>query len=102
MALDIDANTLEKTPDIYIISMGEPSLKYSFNLANDLREKDFIVLNETVGRSLKSQMKDANRLNVSHVIIIGDDEIKNEIVCIKNMDTGNQENVSLSKVVDYF
>ena len=82
--------------------MGESSLKYSFNLANDLRKKDFIVLNETVGRSLKSQMKDANRLKASHVIIIGDDEIKNGAVCIKNMDTGDQEDVPLSNVIDYF
>ena len=82
--------------------MGESSLKYSFNLANDLRKKDFIVLTETVGRSLKAQMKDANRLNVSHVIIIGDDEIKNGMVCIKNMDTGDQKDVPLSNVIDYF
>ena len=47
-------------------------------------------------------MKDANRLNVSHVIIIGDDEIKNRSVCIKNMDTGNQEDVPLSNIIDYF
>ncbi len=102
MALDIDSNIIEKSPDIYIVSMGESSLKYSFNLANDLRKKDFIVLTETVGRSLKSQMKDANRLKASHVIIIGDDEIKNGTVCIKNMETGDQQDVPLSNIIDYF
>ena len=102
MALDIDTSKLETHPDIYIISMGESSLQYSFNLANELRKKDFIVLTDTVGRSLKSQMKDANRSKVSHVIIIGDDEIKNGVVCIKSMDTGDQENVPLSNVIDYF
>jgi len=102
MALDIDINKLEKSPDISIISLGYLALKYSLNLGNDLRKKGFIVLTETVGRSLKSQMKDANRLDVSHVIIIGDDEINNGSVCIKNMDTGNQEDVPLSNVIDYF
>ena len=102
MALDIDTSKLETHPDIYIISMGESSLQYSFNLANELRKKDFIVLTDTVGRSLKSQMKNANRSKVSHVIIIGDDEIKNGVVCIKSMDTGDQENVPLSNVIDYF
>ncbi|MBI45585.1 MAG: histidine--tRNA ligase [Candidatus Marinimicrobia bacterium] len=100
MALDMDIGN--KNPDIYIVSIGDSALSYSFNLANSLREKDLIVLTETIGRSLKSQMKDANRLNASHVIIIGDDEIKSQMASVKNMTTGHQEDVSLSKIIDYF
>jgi len=100
MALDMDIDN--KNPDIYIVSIGESALSYSFNLANSLREKDLIVLTETIGRSLKSQMKDANRLNASHVIIIGDDEIKSQMASVKNMTTGHQEDVALSKIIDYF
>ena len=100
MALDMDIGN--KNPDIYIVSIGDSALSYSFNLANSLREKDLIVLTETIGRSLKSQMKDANRLNASHVIIIGDDEIKSQMASVKNMTTGHQEDVLLSKIIDYF
>ena len=57
---------------------------------------------DTLKRSLKAQMKDANRLNVKYSIIIGSDELDNNIVSIKNMETGNQEELSFDKIIDYF
>ena len=93
--MDID----NKNPDIYIVSIGDSALSYSFNLANSLREKDLIVLTETIGRSLKSQMKDANRLNASHVIIIGDDEIKSQMASI---DYNIKDNISCLKLSFHF
>ena len=103
MAMNIDKASLIKNPDIYIIAIGNAAIKYSFNIAQELRsKKNLIVINDTLQRSLKSQMKDANRLNASHVIIIGDDEIKSQMASVKNMTTGHQEDVSLSKIIDYF
>ena len=90
-------------PDIYIISMGDKALKKSFKIANDLRiTKDLIVINDTLKRSLKAQIKDANRLKARYSIIIGDEEINKNIVSIKNMETGNQEELSIDKIIDYF
>ena len=57
---------------------------------------------DTLKRSLKAQMKDANRLNVKYSIIIGSDELDNNIVSIKNMETGSQEELSFDKIIDYF
>ena len=47
-------------------------------------------------------MKDANRLNVLYTIIIGEDEVKNNKVTIKNMDKGAQDKVSFEKINSYF
>ena len=47
-------------------------------------------------------MKEANKLNVKYVIIIGDEELKNSEVVIKNMDSGNQENLPFKQVESYF
>ena len=47
-------------------------------------------------------MKDANKLNVQYVIIIGDDEIKNNHVVIKNMDSGEQVNIAINEINKYF
>ena len=44
-------------------------------------------MNDTLRRSLKSQMKDANRLKAKYSIIIGEEELKREMVSIKNMET---------------
>ena len=51
---------------------------------------------------MKSQMKDANRMNCKYMLIIGDDEISKNIIQVKNMETGNQESVDLSNLIKYF
>ena len=82
--------------------MGDKAIKTSFNLAHELRKKDFMVVMETLRRSLKSQMKEANKLDSQFVIIIGDDEMKNQKAIIKNMETGNQSKVPFNKINSYF
>ena len=47
-------------------------------------------------------MKDANRLKAKYSIIIGEEELTEKVVSIKNMETGNQEELSIDKIVDYF
>ena len=53
-------------------------------------------------RTLKSQMKDANRLNAKHVLIIGEDEIKQNIAQIKNMSSGEQKSIKIKDIAQYF
>ena len=70
---------------------------------NKLRlNKNFIVITDTLQRGLKAQMKEANKINATYAIIIGDDEITANQLTIKNMDTGNQETVNTDKVESYF
>ena len=53
-------------------------------------------------RSMRSQMREANRLNVKYSIIIGDDELQLRTAPIKNMDTGKQINTHMDKITNYF
>ena len=103
MAMNIDKESIMKSPDIYIIAIGDNAIKYSFSIAQELRnKKNLIVINDTLQRSLRSQMKDANRLKVNFALIIGDDELANNMVSIKNMETGNQENTLIDNIINYF
>ena len=103
LAIDLDNDTVMQKPDIYIITTDDSAINIALNLANQLRiKKNLIVINDTLRRSLKAQMKDANRLNVKYSIIIGPDEINQNIVSIKNMETGNQKEISFDKIIDYF
>ncbi|MDC1051015.1 His/Gly/Thr/Pro-type tRNA ligase C-terminal domain-containing protein [Candidatus Marinimicrobia bacterium] len=61
-----------------------------------------MVNTDTLRRSLKAQMKEANKLKVKYTIIIGDDEIKNKHAIIKNMEDGSQESIHLDSVKAYF
>ena len=91
-----------KRPNIYIINTEEKNLELSIKITESLRNNNLIVINDTLRRSLKSQMKDANRLNVLYTIIIGEDEIKSNKATIKNMDKGTQDKVSFDKINSYF
>ena len=103
MAMNINNNKIIKNPNIYIISIGDEAIEFSLKLANQLRlKKNLIIINDTLRRSLKAQMKDANRLNTKYSIIIGEEELSKKIVSIKNMETGNQEELPIDKIIDYF
>ena len=102
LALNKKELSIFKRPDIYIITTEEEYLECSFKITESLRNNNFVVINDTLRRSLKSQMKDANRLNVFYTIIIGEDEIKSNKVIIKNMDKGSQNQVPFDKINSYF
>ena len=52
-------------------------------------------------KSLKSQMRRANKLGCKYVIIFGQEELSNQVVSIKNMDTGEQTAVPLDSLDNF-
>ena len=87
--------------DIYIILIGENSINQGLVIAQNLRNKKLSVRVETLRRSIKSQMREANKLNSKFAIIIGDDELENNEVVVKNMITRQQYNVSFDDVSNF-
>ena len=102
LSLNQEKLSIFKRPNIYIINTEEKNLELSIKITESLRNNNLIVINDTLRRSLKSQMKDANRLNVLYTIIIGEDEIKSNKATIKNMDKGTQDKISFDKINSYF
>ena len=96
-------NISNNNPDIYIVSIGSKSIEYAVKLAQNLRFKNnLIIITDTLRQSLKAQMKEANKLKVHHTIIIGDNEIDKKKLIIKNMNSGNQDEIDFEKVESYF
>lgn len=102
LSLNQEKLSIFKRPNIYIINTEEKNLELSIKITESLRNNNLIVINDTLRRSLKSQMKDANRLNVLYTVIIGEDEIKSNKATIKNMDKGTQDKISFDKINSYF
>ena len=103
IALNLSNEKLKDNPDIYIISIGDNAINLSVQLSNELRlNKKLIVHTDTLRRSLKAQMKEANKLHAHYAIIIGDDEIQNKQVTVKNMKNGQQESIHLDNIQSYF
>ena len=85
---------------LFISYIGDEAKNYTINLAYKLRENNIICDFDQNDRSLKSQMKYANKLNALYSIVIGEDEIKNDTCNLKNMDTSIEEIIKLSDIVN--
>jgi histidyl-tRNA synthetase len=84
------------TVDIFVAGLGEKASEFAFPLAHSLRQKGMQVAMDHEGRSLKSQMKQANKVNASYVLIIGDNELEQGQAVLKNMATQEQQNYPMS------
>ena len=71
----------------------------SIEIATKLRENGINTQIYTDKAKIKNQFKYANRLNIPYVIVIGEDEIKTDMVSLKNMETGEQETVTLDEAI---
>ena len=92
-----EINSLKKY-DIYVYEFNNDS--NLFKISDILRKNGFKVLTELNSIKLKKAMNIANRENIDKVIIIGEDELKDNSVTIKNMITGNQEKVKIDEIVN--
>ncbi|MCY7362781.1 MAG: ATP phosphoribosyltransferase regulatory subunit, partial [Ignavibacteria bacterium] len=86
----------EEQIKLYIVSMGEESKIFALNLIKELRISGIKCETDFLNRSVKSQMKEANKLNVKYVIVIGDEELKSKSVKLKNMSDSFETEIKLS------
>ena len=92
----------DKTTDFYIAPMDDTCKSYSLKVLNMLRMNGFNGDMDYMNRSLKSNFKQAERLNTKYIIIIGNDEIENNMATIKNNETKESKTVAFDDIVDYF
>ncbi|MCK4649082.1 histidine--tRNA ligase, partial [bacterium] len=91
---------IEEGIDIYLASLGEKASKKSFALVQRLREKNLKVAGSLSSKSLKSQLRLANRLGARYVLILGKEELAKKKALLKEMATGKQEEIVLKKIVE--
>jgi histidyl-tRNA synthetase len=91
----------EKRPDIFVAALGEAAREPALVLLRDLRRAGLNAQVEYEGRSLKSQMKRADRLKAPVVFIIGEDELARGEVTVRRMAASAQESVPLSGAVEF-
>ncbi len=87
--------------DLFLMYVNEDEKKYALYLAQELRMAGFIVDTEYIGRSLKAQFKQADRLNAKFVCVLNSDDLNNNEVKIKNNKTKEEEIISLDVLMYY-
>ncbi|RIM62053.1 histidine--tRNA ligase [Staphylococcus arlettae] len=88
--------------DLFIVTMGHEADNYAVKLLNELRHNGVKADKDYLSRKVKGQMKQADRLQANYTIVIGDQELENNEIDIKDMATGNIEKINLDEVVAYF
>ena len=86
--------------DCYIIPM-EKGIEYSFALLQDLRLNGFNVDIDYMNRKIQNNFKQADRLKAKFVIIIGEDEVNNNILTIKDNHTKEEYKVNTLDIIDF-
>jgi histidyl-tRNA synthetase len=96
---------LEKRNMIYIATASSDQSgdldREAVRLLLEFREADIPVEKDLVGRSLKSQMKQAGRIGASYVIIFGSEELQSGTVLVRDMNKGEQFSISRDRIVEY-
>ena len=82
-------------PSLYIASLGERAMVKGLEITERLRRDGKFCECDVVGRSLKAQMKYANKLGAKYTLIIGDSEIDAGVAQLRDMESGEQKEVSL-------
>jgi histidyl-tRNA synthetase len=71
-------------------------------VANQLRQSGFRVEMDFLRRSMKSQLREANKMNARYTAIIGEEELKRKKITIKEMGTGEQQTIEIDSVLSFF
>ncbi|MBQ7838611.1 MAG: histidine--tRNA ligase [Clostridia bacterium] len=88
--------------DIYIAPMGENASYEAAAIVADLRAGGINAQTDVVGRSLKAQMKYADKIGAKYTMVLGDDEVASGKAKVKNMDSGESTEFELSELSENF
>lgn len=91
-----------KLVELYVGILGKEARAQAFALVSSLREAGVVTETDYLDRSAKAQMKYANKIGAKNTVILGADEFSSGKVFVKNMGTGEQTEISLDKLVEFF
>ena len=87
-----------KKDPVFVVHLGEEAGRTAAEIAHDLRKKGLRVETEYESRSMKSQMRKADRSGAAYSVIIGDDELRDGVFLLRDMRTGKEKTLALEKL----
>ena len=89
-----------RSVDAYVVALGETAQAEGFKLLNSLRQQGLSAAMDFAGRSMKAQMKQANKLGAKYSVILGEDEIAEGVVMLRSMEDSSQAKVPMNQVAE--
>lgn len=90
----------EKRVDLYIVTLGENARNWGVNQLRFFREQGMSVTMDYSGRSMKAQMKEANRENAAFTLLVGENELNNQTFILRNMAESSEKSVQFDQIAD--
>ncbi len=97
--LNLFPETVEDTVQVLFINFGDTEALYCLQVIKQLRNNDVIAELYPSAAKMKKQMNHANKREIPFVVLVGSDEIENEVFTLKNMKEGTQEKLSLKELI---
>ena len=99
---DQDRGNNDPVVDIYFVCLDEKGLPRTLQLSNELRNNGFKVIFDPLRRSMKSQLRDANRSGARFALILGETEMNDNAIGFKDLKQGTQKTIAQSEVTNFF
>ena len=101
LTLEAEGKSLgeDSRPDIFFAGIGEEAKIFAFAMAEKARAEGLKAQSDLMNRSLKAQMKYADKVGARYTVVLGDDEIQSKKAVAKNMVTKEQLTLDLSQPV---
>lgn len=86
--------------DVYLVALDDAARSWATGMAGTLRTRGLSVELDLLGRSMKAQMRDANRKGTRHTVIVGGSELENRTAQVKDMQANEQTSVAFDDLVE--
>lgn len=89
-------------PDLFIVALGDKTIAKGIEISEDMRKEGFYTVMDLNQRSLRAQMKYADKLGAKFIVVIGDNEVDSKTATLKNMSSGEESPINLDMFVNGF
>ena len=97
--LDIQLGTAKEV-DVYVVTLGDEARKWGLKQLPLLRSNNLSATMDYMGRSMKAQMKDANRENARYTLIVGGNELAEGKFTLRNMRESEEQSLSMEEIIE--
>ena len=102
LAMEAEGKAFEAKPDldVYVVTLGDDAKRAGVKLLSELRQAGIRSDIDYMDRKMKGQMKSADRLQARAVVVIGDEEVAEDVVMLRNMSERSQEKVPTRELIE--
>jgi len=98
---EVDIDQTIQADKIYLIGLGDAVRPTMLKILGEARKAGLNMEFDSLRRSVKAQMREANKIGASLAIILGDKELKDKSAQIKNLNNGQQESIPIDSIISY-